>query len=422
MTGPVAILCPVNQGWAQFAGLTATGVIDCIDITTQADKLQQGTWFVVIDFEASIEPLGQNPAGQQESGHGPASHRADGHHVDGHHCDGQTAQQPRARARAWRFAHVGPSPSLPGLEESWRGPEADTWTSSLDQGQYMSAVRTTREAIRQGQVYQANICRVMSAPLTAQDAGGEPHAAALAAVLAAGNPAPYAAAIHVPASPSPISPVWVVSASPELYLSREADTVTSAPIKGTAPTAELMADKDHAENLMITDLVRNDLQRVCQPGTVDVTGLCRLEQHPGLVHLVSYVHGTLLPQLASSPHLWQEFLAATFPPGSVSGAPKASALDLIGQLETQDRGPYCGAIGWINGDTGQAQLAVGIRTFWWERDRLHFGTGAGITWGSDPAGEWEETQLKARRLISLASRPAASPVPEIHGGGLVSEA
>ena len=91
------------------------------------------------------------------------------------------------------------------------------------------------------------------------------------------------------------------------------------------------------------------------------------------------------------------------PPGSVSGAPKSSALRIIDSLETAPRGPYCGAIGWIDSEAGRAQLAVGIRTFWWERGTLRFGTGAGITWGSDPEGEWDETELKARRLVSLAS-------------------
>ena len=105
---------------------------------------------------------------------------------------------------------------------------------------------------------------------------------------------------------------------------------------------------------------------------------------------------------------WADVLSATFPPGSVSGAPKSSALRAISDLEAAPRGPYCGAIGWVDADTGEAELAVGIRTFWADRDDtgqrwLRFGTGAGITWGSDPAQEWAETELKAARLIGLAS-------------------
>jgi len=164
-----------------------------------------------------------------------------------------------------------------------------------------------------------------------------------------------------------------------------------------------MLAKDYAENVMIVDLVRNDLQRVCRPGSVRVDHLCAPEEHPGLVHLASTVTGELLPEAR-----WSAVLEATFPPGSVSGAPKSSALRAIAELERGPRGPYCGTVGWVDGDHDRAELAVGIRTFWAERDEhgarwLRFGTGAGITWGSDAQGEWEETELKAVRLIGLAS-------------------
>jgi para-aminobenzoate synthetase component 1 len=262
-----------------------------------------------------------------------------------------------------------------------------------------------REAIRQGDVYQVNICRVLRAPLPA--AGGtEPDAEALGAVLEAGNPAPYAGGVHVPADPlrpAATGPgTWVVTASPELSLAVQDGWVTSRPIKGTGRTAADLSEKDRAENLMITDLVRNDLQRACRPGTVEVTELLAVEEHPGLVHLVSTVRGRLSP--GALPDVWRRLLGAALPAGSVSGAPKSSALRLIRALEPVPRGPYCGAVGWIDADTGDAELAVGIRTFWWRDGILRFGTGAGITWGSDPAAEWAETQLKARHLIALASR------------------
>jgi para-aminobenzoate synthetase component 1 len=152
---------------------------------------------------------------------------------------------------------------------------------------------------------------------------------------------------------------------------------------------------------MITDLVRNDLQRVCAPGSVEVTALLQVEEHPGLVHLVSTVRGRLVA--ADPPTLWRELIDAALPAGSVSGAPKSSALRLIAALEPEPRGPYCGAVGWIDADSGSAELAVGIRTFWWRDGVLSFGTGAGITWGSDAAAEWAETELKASRLVALAS-------------------
>jgi len=146
---------------------------------------------------------------------------------------------------------------------------------------------------------------------------------------------------------------------------------------------------------MIVDLMRNDLGRICQPGTVEVAELFRHEKHPGLTHLVSDVTGQL-----KSGATWNEILDATMPPGSVSGAPKSSAVKIIKENE-KERGPYCGTLGWIHGD--RAELSVAIRTFWSVGDSvLRFGTGAGITWGSDPASEWEETQLKARHLISIA--------------------
>ena len=159
-----------------------------------------------------------------------------------------------------------------------------------------------------------------------------------------------------------------------------------------------LTDKDRAENVMIVDLVRNDLSRTTVPGTVVVPELCVVEEHPGLVHLVSTVEGQLQPGAG-----WADLLAVDMPPGSVSGAPKSTALEIIHELEPVPRGPYCGAIGWVDADHREGDLAVGIRTFWREGGQLHFGTGAGITWRSDPQREWAETELKAARLVGLAS-------------------
>jgi para-aminobenzoate synthetase component 1 len=193
--------------------------------------------------------------------------------------------------------------------------------------------------------------------------------------------------------------IQVASASPELYLSRDGDIVESKPIKGTGRTPDDLLPKDHAENIMIVDLVRNDLGRVAEVGSVSVPALCALEEYPGLVHLVSTVRARL-----SSDTGWPELVQATFPPGSVTGAPKSSALTLLDELEPVPRGPYCGAIGWVDADSRRGALAVGIRSFWAEDDLLKFGTGAGITWHSDPRREWRETELKAARLLEVASR------------------
>ena len=284
-----------------------------------------------------------------------------------------------------RFDEVRPGELPDGV---WCPPARDAWRGSLDVDGYTSAVKEIRGHIATGEVYQVNLCRVLSAPLPARA-----EIAGLGARLARGNPAPYASVIDLPGHG-----VRVASASPELFLRRDGEVVESRPIKGTGRTAADLLSKDHAENVMIVDLVRNDLGRVATPGSVHVSGLCELERHPGLVHLVSTVRARLAAGTG-----WPELMASSFPPGSVSGAPKSSALRIIGGLEAAPRGPYCGAIGWVDADRRAAALAVGIRTFWIEAGELRFGTGAGITWGSDPQREWEETELKASRLVGLAS-------------------
>ena len=374
---------------ARFGGVRAARVVECVDVLAEPEKIGAGGWWAVVgEFDgpvrawrfAEVERLaddgpGSPDGGSQDEGHGQ---------VDS--ATGASATSPRAT--------------------SWSGPTSDAWRSSMDRAAYEAAVVATRESIREGEVYQVNVCRVLSAALPRTPTGDEPDARALADVLARGNPAPYAGYVHVPRGGA-VPGVWVVSASPELYLRRSGERLESAPIKGTARDEQGLQDKDRAENVMITDLVRNDLQRVCAPGTVDVTSLLAIEHHPGLVHLVSTVAGELRPDVLTAPDAWGRIVSATYPPGSVSGAPKSSALRAIDRLEPVGRGPYCGAVGWIDADRGTAELAVAIRTFWWDDEdggTLRFGTGAGITWGSDPAGEWHETELKASRLVSIASQ------------------
>ncbi|MFF8194340.1 chorismate-binding protein [Streptomyces bobili] len=289
-----------------------------------------------------------------------------------------------------RFADVRVEPVPAPVPGEWRGPTAGDWVSSLDRAAYTAGVRRIREYIAAGEVYQANLCRVLSAPLPP---GAD--ADALTALLARGNPAPYAGTIRLPGCG-----VEIATASPELFLRRDGRILESGPIKGTGRTEADLLEKDYAENVMIVDLVRNDLGRVCATGSVTVPDLCAVEKHPGLVHLVSTVRGELREDAG-----WPELLDAAFPPGSVTGAPKSSALTIIDELETAPRGPYCGGIGWVDADRGTGELAVGIRTFWIDRAAgvLRFGTGAGITWGSDPEAEWRETELKASRLLAVAS-------------------
>lgn len=328
------------------------------------------------------------------------------------------------RGRAWRFADVRYRPGSAGpavgggasdgpdgdallaAGQRWDGPAPGEWRSSMTRTEYLAGVAAVRDLIRAGEVYQVNLCRVLAAPLRPPPASGatEPDAAALGARLAAAHPAPFAGGIHVPAGhPAGLAPAWLVSASPELFLRVADGRITSGPIKGTAVTRDGLSAKDVAENVMIADMVRNDLQRVCAPGTVEVADLLQVQHHPGLVHLVTTVTGRLLEVG------WGGVLAATFPPASVSGAPKHTALQAIARLEPTPRGPYCGAFGWVDADRGRAELAVAIRSFWWDATdaTVRFGTGAGITWDSDAAAEWAETELKAERLVHLASGTGA---------------
>ncbi|MQY11938.1 Isochorismate synthase MenF [Streptomyces sp. RB5] len=341
---------------ARFGRTTAT---DLRDVTTDPAALESaGWWAVVADFEG--------------------------------------------RVLCARFGDVRESPAKERPAGRWRGPAPGDWTSSLDHAAYTAGVRRIREHIAAGEVYQANLCRVLTAPLP------DPAASdvdALGALLARGNPAPYGGIVRLPAHGAEVA-----SASPELFLRRTGRTVESGPIKGTGRTPGDLLEKDHAENVMIVDLVRNDLGRVCATGSVTVPELCALEHHPGLVHLVSTVRGELAPGAG-----WPELFGAAFPPGSVTGAPKSSALRIIDALETAPRGPYCGGVGWVDADRGTGELAVGIRTFWIDRlspggPVLRFGTGAGITWGSDPEREWAETELKASRLLAVASRTEHAPI------------
>jgi para-aminobenzoate synthetase component 1 len=332
---------------AHFDGLLATDLIQVADLAAEPQVLDDGGWWAVLaTFEGGLT--------------------------------------------GYRFGSVEVA-DLPLPARQWNGPDPASWRSSLDEAAFVDGVHRIRRYIEAGDVYQVNLCRVLSAPL-----GAGADAFALARLLAAGNPAPYQGVLR-------LDDRWIVTASPELFLSRDGDVIVSAPIKGTTRTAEPFADKDFPENIMITDLVRNDLGRIGKPGSVTVTALLERQEHPGLAHLVSTVSARLSDGLG-----WAEILAATFPPGSVTGAPKIRAQQVISELEPVPRGPYCGAIGYIDADAGSARLAVGIRTFFTTPDPaggelLNFGTGAGITYPSDPDAEWAETELKAARLIALAS-------------------
>jgi len=255
------------------------------------------------------------------------------------------------------------------------------WESDTSQTEYMQYVEKIRDEIADGGVYQVNACRRLSIESNAS------LDLAFANILAA-NPAPFASYLK-------FGDIEIASASPELFLTRNGDVIKTSPIKGTKRSAtEKFGTKDRAENVMIVDLMRNDLGQICIAGSIAVPDLLRDEEHPGLSHLVSDVTGKLRDGIS-----WSEIFAALLPAGSISGAPKSAAKRIIAQNEQTPRSTYCGVLGWVHGD--KAVLSVAIRTFWREAEFIHFGTGAGITWNSDAQAEWEETQLKAERLISI---------------------
>jgi len=272
--------------------------------------------------------------------------------------------------------------------------------------EHASAVRQTVGYIRRGDLFQANICLRLEA-----DFDGDPLDAFCGAATRLDPP--YAAFLRLHEGA-------VASLSPELFLRRTGTSVLSQPIKGTALRAQDEAAarrqrealersaKDQAENVMIVDLMRNDLSRVCTPGSVTVPALLRAQAHPGVWHLVSDVHGTLPPGTGDA-----ELIRAAFPPGSVTGAPKVRALEVICELETTPREVYTGAIGYRSPVAG-LELNVAIRTFEFHGGRVWLGSGGGITAASDPDAEYRECLLKAAPLIgalgaTLSEEPASPP-------------
>ena len=274
--------------------------------------------------------------------------------------------------------------------------DALRFRSSLSRAAFEAGVEAVRRHIAGGDIYQANLTRRLEATYA-----GDPWA--LYRRLRTGDPSLFSAYLDLGASQETGRPRALLSASPEPFLSLDADgVVASDPIKGTRPRGRdrtedralacelLESAKDRAENVMIVDVLRNDLGRVCVPGTVRVPRLCRLERTAAVQHLVSTVTG----RMAAGRDAF-DLLAASFPGGSITGAPKIRAMEILEGLEPVRRGPYTGALGWIGPD-GAMQTSILIRTFVADGRRLTLHVGGGITWGSDPAAEWEETVAKAR--------------------------
>ncbi len=302
------------------------------------------------------------------------------------------------------------APNQAGIEQLVEGlearpprapaPRALTWRDSRSRSEYEGEVARVVGYIRDGDIFQANLSHRFSA--TPQH-GADPLATYLA--LRRSNPAPFAALLVDGTS-------FIASTSPERFLHLDAGRVEARPIKGTKrrcthPAMDIAiaqslarSEKDRAENIMIVDLLRNDLSRVCQAGSVEVPVLCGIETYASVHHLTSAVTGRLKAGLDVT-----DLISATFPGGSITGAPKIRAMEIIGELEREPRGAYCGAIGWIGFD-GAADLNIAIRTLTYDGKELSVRAGGGITLLSDPFAEYDETLAKAERLIAAFEDPA----------------
>jgi len=325
--------------------------------------------------------------------------------LDGNRVGGEArAGEADGRARAPQAVGPGtadaPSPGLPAAGHA---------ASSHDERAFSEMVARAIEYVRAGDIFQVNCAQTLSLPLECRPQ--QLHAAARMA-----NPAPFAAFYDLGGGRS------IVSGSPERFLQVSRGVVRMHPIKGTRPIlrrpeADLFAGddlaasvKDRAENVMIVDLVRNDLSRVCRDASVRVESLCRLERYAYVQHLVSIVAG----RLAAGRTPLDAVLAA-LPAGSVTGAPKHRACEIIAELEARPRGAYCGSLGYLGFDDS-ADWNLLIRTFWAAGGRLSFPVGGGITAASDPRQEYRETLDKAEgllRAVALAAAPGT--VGEMRG-------
>jgi para-aminobenzoate synthetase component 1 len=293
------------------------------------------------------------------------------------------------------------APSYPAVEVE--GADAIGLRSTFTRRGYLDAVARVREYIVAGDIFQANLSQRFQAQLPVPPFQ-------LYQQLRKRNPAPFSAYLD-------FGELQVLSASPErfLRLDQQRREVETRPIKGTRPRglgpmhdaalgrALAESEKDRAENVMIVDLLRNDLSRVCRPGTVRVPELFALEHHPTVHHLVSTVLGELDPAADAI-----DLLRATFPGGSITGAPKVRAMEIIAELEPTQRGVYCGSIGYLSA-SGAMDTSIVIRTYLALRGQVYFQAGGGIVADSDPELEYRETLDKARGLIEtlVASRQSS---------------
>jgi para-aminobenzoate synthetase component 1 len=309
----------------------------------------------------------------------------------------------RAAALAERATSAGDPSGASSLPPS---PATGPIRSSLPRPRYLAAVETILGHIAAGDAFQVNLTQQLRSPWSGD-------ALALYRRLRAASPAPHGACLPG---------LGIASVSPETFLDVTSGRVLTRPIKGTRPRVDdpaldaAMADdlatstKDRAENVMVVDLERNDLGRVCVPGTVRVPELTALERHPTVWHLVSTVEGRLRADVG-----YGGLLRATFPCGSITGAPKVSAMSIVERLEPVRRGWYCGAVGFLS--PGRAHLSVAIRTAVVAGGEARYGAGGGIVADSDPVAEHDESLAKAAAfLAAVGASPSRTPDELLLGG------
>jgi anthranilate synthase component 1 len=303
----------------------------------------------------------------------------------------------------------------PARAQAGPGPElaADRIATSLGRNEYIRAVEVAKDAIAAGEAIQVVLARRQTVDLPAGPGGGSLDGIALYRALRRVNPSPYLFFVRMPS-------FEVVGASPELLLQVVGDRLTTHPIAGTRPRGatpveeQMLAEqlqrdpKERAEHIMLVDLGRNDLGRVARPGTVAVTRYMEVERYSHVLHLVSHVEGRLRPDLDAL-----DALRAVFPAGTLTGAPKVRAMQLIAAAEGERRGLYGGAVGYLGYD-GNLDTAITIRSAVLRGGQAHIHTGAGIVAGSVPEKEFEETEHKAaalRQAIELATGAAEAGRP-----------
>ncbi len=374
-TEPVPGLPPFQCGVAGFLGYEFGRRLERLPAPSSDDLRLPDAWFGAYDWVMAWDhETGKAWVMAREGSQG-----------------GREAGRPSADARMRDVARrmSGPSPirTAPAIGTRATPP----FHSGFTREAYLAAVEQVRQFILAGDIFQANLSQRFDAPWS-----GTPFE--FYRRLSEVNPAPFAAYLQGDG-------FAVSSASPERFLSVDPDgMVETRPIKGTRSRGEtpeedhrlarelLSSEKDRAENVMIVDLLRNDLSKVCRPGSVEVPVLCALESHPTVHHLESIVSGRLEEGRTAT-----DLLRAAFPGGSITGAPKVRAMEILAGLEPVARGVYCGTIGWLS-VTGAMDTSIAIRTVTLRDGRAYFHAGGGIVADSEPAMEYQETLDKAAGL------------------------